>query len=508
MIETANKTKCVQASRLSQSSSKTAYSSGSSQLHQVGKYIYRNQATTNSSGKLESSSRYSWKKSLTNLTSFVSTKVNNSGNARSEKTTHRRKSSITNTHSKAETENSKMVKKPGQCISGTNNDRNIKGEEHSVNTAQSIHMLKPGFTKTENANGPSRTVKQLPISNPLKAVCMTVPPATTSVDKKLKALSDNLKDELKKTEEHIFLLKQNLTKQNSHLKLKQNQTISKSPVLQKPKSVDPICDGVVDQNQTDTSVTWQFKPEDTCTSTVRSAVQVLNFSCISHQGSDFVSRSPYKLVKSNSSPASAMSMTACQKLNVDDVVKTNMKSAIENQVVLKKERDIPLNQIANTDSLSVFKKTKYTIRRVRSEPSHKFQNVKTPTKFVKLSRYSIRRVRQSLSNNSSEGSVTQCRYKVINNSKSLKQTVAQVIKSKYKINNVVKPGVIKHKQYFKTSNPQISNQYRTESWRFRVQPFNKIRKFYYTPKKHWIPGGCQSYMGYSGSSYQKYLKGK
>ena len=408
-----------------------------------------------------------------------------------------------------------------------------------------------------------QTVSKPIQDKPVKATSKTA--SGGKADEKLKTLSNNLKNELKKTEEQINLLKKNLTEQkslqtlkqqlkepNSHNVVKQNvvgQTIGplegqdqmhvKGSPLKQVKSLtsSPVTSKVTTLHQVNVSPLRQVKTETPAIVTklhVESvdAYPLRQFKSdssspvgspiakISSQD-NFISKSPYKLVKCNTSPV--MSAVACQKFDdrkhVPDIVQTkqlktkcmdqNTKSVRENKALTKNEIGNRVSGVPSRSTNPVFKKTKYKLRRIKSEPGSAQKIAKTPTKFLKT-RYSLKRVRRSLSNKSNEELAGKSRYGATNTPKSHSQAVASGIKSKYKVNNIASPKIIKQKQHCNVPvnvSSQVYYPYGKRHWRSGLHPhtFRSSRKFYHMPKTRWAQR--QGYRGNFGWPIQ-YLKGK
>ena len=454
-----------------------------------------------------------------------------------------------------------------QCVTESNDtSKNINKsqivERRVEKTAHSVNEIK---------NEPLKGMKEISLasvsmtqanlkSSQVKTVnAVTNTAHVVKVDDKLKTLSNSLKDELRRREEQINQLKKNLMEQKSLKKMKQE--------LKEPTRVDTMKQNVVDKslgtlegddqlhlqstpvrqvksctsspvrtqapflqqatasplrqskNETNCSVTnLQIESLDAyqlrqCKSSSSSPVRIAKIS----SQDNFISKSPYKLVKCNSSPVASVS--ACQKLDLGKhVPKTVQPKQLQTKYKIQNAAPAYGNKLFKNEFHSqisqntsrrtpVFKKTKYTLRRIKSEPGSAGKRAKTPTKFVK-SRYSLKRVRRSLSNKSNEESFGKSRFSAMNTPKSHSQFVARGIKSKYKINNMTSPRIIKRKQHFHTgASSQVYTAYGKRHWRSSMHPhiFQRSSRLYHMAISRWARR--QGYVRHTGYPTQ-YFKGK
>ena len=451
------------------------------------------------------------------------------------------------------TDTSKIINK-SQIV-----ERRVEKTVHSVNemkneTLKGMKEISLASVSMTQANLKSSHVKTV------NAVTNTA--HVVKVDDKLKTLSNSLKDELRRREEQINQLKKNLMEQKSLKKMKQQ--------LKEPTRVDTVKQNVVDQtlgtleghDQPHLQSTPVRQVKSCTSSPVRTQAPFLqqvtasplrqskyetNYSVTNLQtesldayplrqcksissspvGSpiaristqdNFISKSPYKLVKCNSSPIASAS--ACQKLdlgkNVPKIVQPKQlqtKYKLQNAApaygnkLFKNEFHSQTSQ--NTSRRTpVFKKTKYTLRRIKSEPGSAGKRAKTPTKFVK-SRYSLKRVRRSLSNKSNEELFGNSRFSTVNTPKSHSQFMARGIKSKYKLNNITSPRIIKRKQHFHTgASSQVYTAYGKRHWRsstgLHPHIFQRSSRVYHIAISRWARR--QGYVRHTGYPTQ-YLKG-
>ena len=564
MIENANKSRNNQETRKPQFPGRFANTSGSSLLHQSGK----SRPSHQSKNDRETSSKYSWKKYHSVPVSHASGITDIIGKGKAENKVCGKTNSIaayhlqkTSSHiipdsvAQADIAKSKMLFKskavtyPFHTSQGIleSNKPDIAVDKLKLvtgnleSTVQSVSVMKKESTMGKSETNPAAITVNQAIPKPIQGRPVKTTASTTSVgkvDEKLKTLSNSLKDELKKTEEQINLLKQNLTEQKSLLKLKQQLKEPKSPDAVKQRIVEQTPNILSSQDQLHVINTSPLKQIKSNTpSPIRSPITMIhvNASPLRQVKSDspspvgapvtktssqdtFISKSPYKLVKCNTSPV--VSAAACQKLNLHEHVQNNaqtkkvktkykvqnVKSVTRNKALVKNEIGSGLGGISNASN-PVFKKTKYTLRRIKSEPGNTQKREKAPTKFLK-SRYSLKRVRRSLSNKSNEDVVGKSRFSVVNTPKSNSQYVARSIKSKYKVNNIATPKTFKWKQHFKeVVYSQVYDPYGKRPWKPRLNPhtFGRNRTFYHMPKNKWI--SRQRYRGNSGWPLQ-YFKGK
>ena len=298
-----------------------------------------------------------------------------------------------------------------------------------------------------------------------------------NMDAKLKALSSNLKDELKKTEEQIHYLKQNLTEQKSLMTLKKNLT-GKQPsnlLSEKRKRYKP----------TDNLVNLQMvekQPSDTSQVKQLLTKSPENFNAIETgatvSDSVYISSSPYKLVKCQSSPQKVFSnntpelFSSTKNTTQANVLQT--KSKFETAVTEPVGKGQPSKEMNEENGTSVFKKTKYSLRRIQSAPAGKTK--KTPSKFVRISKYSIRKVRRSLSNKSNEDQSENTGQKLLSN-RSRNQYASRFVKSKYKSSAW-------HKRQYSTTFNRYPYHTKHPKWNTNYLQNRRGRPFYNSPKLH------------------------
>ena len=300
------------------------------------------------------------------------------------------------------------------------------------------------------------------------------------MDAKLKALSSNLKDELKKTEEQIHFLKQNLKEQKSLMTLKKNLTEPSNLLSEKRKRYKPTDNLVnlqtVEKQPSDTS---QVKQMLTKSPEKSNAIEAGTHTTV--PDSVYISSSPYKLVKCQSSPQKVFSnntseFTSSTKNTCTtqaNVLQTKFK--FETAVTEPVGKDQP-SKLLNEDlnGTSVFKKTKYSLRRIQSAPAGKTK--KTPSKFVRVSKYSIRKVRRSLSNKSNEDLGESNRQKLLSN-RSRNQYASRFVRSKYKSSAW-------HKRQYSTAFNRYSYHTNHPKWNTNYLQSRRGRPFYTSPKLH------------------------
>ena len=361
--------------------------------------------------------------------------------------------------------------------------------------------------------------KQMQLPQDIVKENKTVATSVLKVDEKLKTLSNSLKDELRKAEQQIHLLKQNLTEQKSLLTLKKNLTKPNELVAEKAQPPEQSSDLVQFKNlkkkQTDILQLKQKFP-----SHLKLPAKSIPNESKTTSPDHFISRSPYKLVKCNTSPTPVL---ATQKLNLDNcakndsqsnVIKTNYKLQVVKSEPTNKDQpycktDVNLKQ----HNLPEFKKTKYSLRRIQSAPAGKLKREKPPSKFVKVSKYSIKRVRRSLSNKSNEDMDSKSRQKLVNNSTSHSQLAARFIKSKYKINNKIVPQNLNvvhshwQKKQYGTRSDKYSLNTKILNWRTQQLPFRRSGQFYSGPKMQWRHVSAHRYKHYGRLPYQHNYKG-
>ena len=299
-----------------------------------------------------------------------------------------------------------------------------------------------------------------------------------NMDAKLKALSSNLKDELKKTEEQIHFLKQNLTEQKSLMTLKKNLTEPSNLLSEKRKRYKPTDNlanlQTVEKQPSDTS---QVKQLLTKSPEKSNAIEAGTHTTV--PDSVYISRSPYKLVKCQSSPQKVFSnntseLTSSTKNTTQaNVLQTKLKfEATVTEHLGKDQSSKVLNEDLN--GTSVFKKTKYSLRRIQSAPAGKMK--KTPSKFVRVSKYSIRKVRRSLSNKSNEDLNENTGQKLLSN-RSRNQYASRFVKSKYKSSAW-------HKRQYSTTFNRYPYHTKHPKWNTNYLQSRRGRPFYTSPKLH------------------------
>ena len=377
---------------------------------------------------------------------------------------------------------------------GTDLNKNETGKQKTSSSSpqdfiRSVEILKQAVERKENqikAREPTKQVqtKQKADFAGIKTGTDKALLVSTSVGegiKKIKSMSGSLKDELRKTEESIHLLKQTLLERKSHIAGKKNLTEPEGSQPEKQK----VSAQVIKQNQISVSQSQQI------TSVSRSpqmkpVVRTSDVDSVStNVDTQFISRSPYELVKSKTSPVSA---SVTHKLNSDRSVRThdrnfrthqvkskywirNVKSSQENKDLTENKTDMNLNRMES--DLPVFKKTKYSLRRVQFVPG-----------------------RNSQVNN------------VINNPRSHSQQTARFIKSKYKINRTGPQRFFKRrKRYFTVERPW-AYPYRRKDWKLRKQSYAmEGRKFYQRSRKQWPHTARYKYAGYGVWPYQQFYNG-
>ena len=298
------------------------------------------------------------------------------------------------------------------------------------------------------------------------------------IDAKLKALSSNLKDELKKTEEQIHFLKQNLREQKSLMSLKKNLTEPSYLLSEKRKRYIPTDNLVnlqtVEKQPSDTS---QVKQTLTKSPEKSNAIEAGTHTTV--PDSVYISKSPYKLVKCQSSPQKVFSnntseLTSSTKNTTQaNVLQTKLK--LETAVTEPVGKGQP-SRVMNEDlnGTSVFKKTKYSLRRIQSASAGKTK--KTPSKFVRVSKYSIRKVRRSLSNKSNEDLSENTGQKLLSN-RSRNQYASRFVKSKYKSGAW-------HKRQYSTAFNRYPYHTKHPKWNTNYLQSRRGRPFYNSPKLH------------------------
>ena len=326
-----------------------------------------------------------------------------------------------------------------------------------------------------------------------------------NMDAKLKALSSNLKDELKKTEEQIHFLKQNLTEQKSLITLKKNLTEPSNLLSEKRKRYKPTDNLVylqtVEKQQSDTS---QVKQMLTKSPEKSNATEAGTHTTVSD--SVYISSSPYKLVKCQSSPQKVFSNTpeltsSTKNTTQGNVLQTKLK--FETAVAEPVGKGQP-SRVMNEDlnGTSVFKKTKYSLRRIQSAPAGKMK--KTPSKFVRVSKYSIRKVRRSLSNKSNEDLSENTGQKLLSN-RSRNQYASRFVKSKYKSSAW-------HKRQYSTAFNRYPCHTKHPKWNTNYLQSRRGRPFYTSPKLHpkvhWNNVAGHRYSPKLSLPYQQNYKGK
>ena len=375
---------------------------------------------------------------------------------------------------------------------GTDLNKNETGKQKISSSSpqdfiRSVEILKQAVKRKENQIKAREPTKQ--VQTKQKAVIAGIKTGTgkallvsTSVgegDKKMN-MSGSLKDELKKTEESIHLLKQTLLERKSHIAGKKNLTEPQGSVLEKQK----VSAQVIKENQISVSQTQQIRSVSRSPQ-MKAVVRTSNLDGVSaYVDTQFISKSPYELVKSNTSPASA---SVTQKLNSDRSVGTrdrnfrthkvkskywirNVKSQ-ENKDLNENKTDMSLNRMES--DLPVFKKTKYSLRRVHSVPGRNSQV-----------------------------------NKVINNPGSHSQQTARFIKSKYKINKTGPQRFFKRRKRYFTLERPWAYPYRKKDWKFRKQSYAmEIRKFYQRSRKHWPQTAGYKYAGYGVWPYKQFYNG-
>ena len=326
-----------------------------------------------------------------------------------------------------------------------------------------------------------------------------------NMDAKLKALSSNLKDELKKTEEQIHFLKQNLTEQKSLMTLKKNLTEPSNLLSEKRRRNKPTDNLVnlqtVEKQPSDTSHVKQMltkSPEKS------KAIEAGTSTTVPE--SVYISSSPYKLVKCQSSPQKVFSnntsefTSSTKNTTQANVLQTKLKfETAVTEPVGKGQPSKVMNEDLN--GTSVFKKTKYSLRRIQSAPAGKTK--KTPSKFVRVSKYSIRKVRRSLSNKSNEDLSENTGQKLLSN-RSRNQYASRFVKSKYK------SGAWYKRQYstafnrypYHTKHPKWNTSYLQSR---RGRPFYNSPKLH--PKVHWNNVAGHRYSQRLSLPFQQNYKG-